>query len=317
MTNVIQTSNSGLTQYGEAERLREYIRTFKAGLGTKSASEAEYTALAHLSHSHGLDPFNGEAWIIPGNGVMVGIKGLRKLANRQSRQDGYRWWTEFHDIRNNEEAANYGVPENAELAVLCQLRRSDQIEAYGESLAALRKSLPDVPWEVLQEMIGRPPVITGIGYVVANERSKMPKGQLVKKRAEAHALKQAFDVPFLGEGVSFEGNGGSDGATEYADMPPASDVLYPEDNPFDDIAEGEVAFDDWPFRFQDVVKLSAFNPADWKDFHSKGPDYCGVDREMFVVRYRARYGVESGKDIEATAAEVFAVVAMSDAEWSA
>lgn len=195
---------SKLALYAPRGEIREAMERFKAGLAIKDATEHEYAALAHVSIAHGLDPFNGEAWIIPNKGVTVGIKGLRKLANRQAKESEFRWWTEFHDIRSADERDKYNIPATAKAAIICHLRRSDHIEAYAEALKALREK-GDLPYEIIIELLGKPPFVVGIGYVEGGESSKMPLPQLVRKRAEAHAIKQTFDVPFLSEGDMADG----------------------------------------------------------------------------------------------------------------
>lgn len=187
-----------LAAYADRNQVREAMERFKAGLRIKDASEHEYAALAHVALKYDLDPFNGETWIIPGRGVTMGIKGLRKMANRQARERNIRWWTEFFDVRNDDEAAKYGVPtSNIAVAKICVLRRSDLIEAYVETLKSIREIAGEMPFDQLQAILGRPPVFTGVGYVLQGEKSVMPLGQLAMKRAETHAIRQAFDVDYL------------------------------------------------------------------------------------------------------------------------
>lgn len=183
-----------ITTYAGRGQIREAMERFKAGLSIKDATEHEYAALAHLSLKYDIDPFNGEAWIIPNKGVMVGIKGLRKMANRQAKELDCRWWTEFQDVRNVDEALKYGIPEKVRLAKVCILRRSDHIEAWANALKIMKEAAPDLSYEIIKEAIGAPPIFVGVGYVEPGESSKMPLPQLAMKRAEAHAIKQAFDV---------------------------------------------------------------------------------------------------------------------------
>ncbi len=184
--------------YTSRAEISEAKGRFKAGLGIKNASDQEYVALAHLCLKWGLDPFHGEAYIIPNNGVMVGIKGLRKMANRQAERLGVRWWVEFLEVRSKEECEKYGIPDGVKAAAVCHLRRSDHLKAYTDTLTDLQKL--GLPFEQLITIIGKPPVVVGIGYVMANEQSKMPLPQQARKRAEAHALKQAWDVTDKSEG---------------------------------------------------------------------------------------------------------------------
>lgn len=201
-TQIDKYEEKRLTMYAPRAEIREAMERFKAGMAVKDATEHEYAALAHLCIAHGLDPFNGEAWIIPSKGVCVGIKGARKMANKQADERNFRWWTEFHDIRSTQEAKQYGVPDDAIAAVICELRRSDHIESYVTTLKMLQDA--GMPYDDIIKAVGHPPVVIGIGYVKQGEKSVMPLPQLVRKRAEKHAITQVFDVPFVSEDEPME-----------------------------------------------------------------------------------------------------------------
>ena len=103
MSKAIQKTNGGqLAPFGDRTDIREIAERLRLTMpGGKKLAAEEATALAQISVAHGLDPFNGEAWFIPGSGVMVGIKGLRKAARKQLRKEhgeGANFWTTFERV---------------------------------------------------------------------------------------------------------------------------------------------------------------------------------------------------------------------------
>ena len=150
-----------------AEQIVEFLPDVKdAPLGTK-------LALAYLTIQYGLDPFLGDLWPIPrkeqgkvvGWSLMLGIRGLRKIAFRSGHYDGrsFRWITE-------DEARHLGVNlGKGDRAVACVVRRRDIKEAF-----------------------------VGYGVVRPDEKSRMNHGQLANLRAERDALKAAFACELVG-----------------------------------------------------------------------------------------------------------------------
>jgi len=189
--------NKAIKIYGDRAEIDELAGRLVAAMpGSRRLTDEQGFTLAQICHVHGLDPFNGEAWYIPGSGVMVGIKGLRKAARRQLKAesgDRANFWTQFSVDTMVEK---YGC-ENGDIIYICQLRDSESLAAWTEAIERMHK-IP-LPIDLAVEAAGRPPVVTGIGIVKKNERSKMPLNQLAMKRAEAHALKQRFDIQFTTE----------------------------------------------------------------------------------------------------------------------
>ena len=70
------------------------------------------------------------------------------------------------------------------------------------------------------------PVFVGLGVVREGDKSRMERGQLAKKRAEADALKQAFDLPFVTPEMAQNGESISIGAPDVEEsvieVPPES-----------------------------------------------------------------------------------------------
>jgi hypothetical protein len=169
------------------------IARFRAGLkGQDKLNDNELYALGSMSLAHGLDPFNGECWAIPGKGVMAGIKGLRKGADNQLAPGTHR----IPNLRllQHSEYDAYAIPDKAEIAAICELTRTDATQQWVEQFTAVCAATKD--YNEALKLIGPRPVWIGIGIVLKGEESRMTRIQLVFKRAEADALKRAFNLPF-------------------------------------------------------------------------------------------------------------------------
>jgi hypothetical protein len=187
----VHESDSRIAPWGSRDDLREIARRVQMmAPGGKKLQENEALALAQGAVSHGLDPFNGEIWYIPGSGLMAGIKGLRKAARHQIAGN---FWPEFVELRNPDERNALMIPDGA-LAFRCIIRDSETIRAYSDAWAQMRDK--GVPTEIIPTVIGQRPYVEGVGYVKRDERTKMDPVQVAMKRAEADALKRRFDLPF-------------------------------------------------------------------------------------------------------------------------
>ena len=185
-----------LALYGNRSDVREFAERLKVTLpGASKLSGGEVTALAQLSVAHNLDPFNGEAWMIPGSGLMVGIKGLRKAAQRQAREENGSFWTDINRV----EPEKYNAPKTA-IVYECILRDSVTTQAWAKSINTLTTA--GIPYTEAIEMLGKAPCKLGIGIATPDERSKMDIHQRSRKRAEADAIKQRYQVDF-GEQVAY------------------------------------------------------------------------------------------------------------------
>lgn len=183
---------TNLTLWGDRDEIRELSsRLAKLALpGGRKLTEPESLALAQASVAHRLDPWNGEIWMIPNTGLMIGIKGLRKTARAQVRGN---YWTEFRRITDPTERDEMAVPDGA-LAYECSLYDTETISIYTATIEAMRKT--DMPWDTIMGIVGSRPRTQGIGYHKRGEPTKMTPVQCAMKRAEADALKRRFDVPF-------------------------------------------------------------------------------------------------------------------------
>jgi len=183
-------NGTNLLGFGRREEIRDLAERLQATMpGGRKLSGGEATSLAQLSMAHGLDPFNGEAWLIPGSGLMVGIKGLRKTARRMADQEDGIFWTDFQRV----EPKKYDVPEGS-VVYECHLRDTRTVQAWSTSISAMTTAA--VPYAEAIKALGPSPVVIGVGVASPDERSKMDINQRARKRAEADAIKQRYDVDF-------------------------------------------------------------------------------------------------------------------------
>ena len=189
------TETKSLQLFGDRGEVNELaMRLLKAMPGSKKLTPEQAGTLAQISVAHGLDPFNGEAWFIPGSGVMVGIKGLRKAARRQLEQEGgkeAKFWTVFERVAD----PKIYLAQDDDLVFECYLRDSESLKAYSESIKRFKDL--DFELEAAIKAAGPYPVTIGIGIYVRGEATKMQPNEVARKRAEANAIKQRFDVDFF------------------------------------------------------------------------------------------------------------------------
>ncbi|MEN6507011.1 MAG: hypothetical protein ABFD92_20950 [Planctomycetaceae bacterium] len=179
---------SALDVYGSGTDIKTLAERIKLCLPNGNKLQAnEALALAQLAVAYELNPFNGEVWYIPGRGTMVGIKGLRKAARKQGN-----YWPAF-DIIGEQEKAQLGIPKEA-VAYRCKIYQTDLLRKAAEAIDLLTRSGMKDAFEVYAY---RP--AEGIGYGIPSEDSRMKLDQRARKRAEADALKVAFDLPFASE----------------------------------------------------------------------------------------------------------------------
>jgi hypothetical protein len=163
--------------------------------------------VAQVAIAHGLDPFNGEVWGLKGDGkwygVMVGIKGLRKAARRQAEREGGTYWTE---PPARVDPKQYSAKEDA---VVYEIRLRDTVTTQAYSKALYSLTTAGIPYAEAIRMMGNAPVWVGIGIATPDERSKLSIHARAKKRAEADAIKQRYDVEFTGAAMDEDGDIGA------------------------------------------------------------------------------------------------------------
>lgn len=192
MTALVPTKNGGgLAAYGTSADIKALDDRLKIMLpGADKLNQGQRLALCQAAIAHGLDPLNGELWMIPGRGLMVGIKGLRKKAHNQVRGN---FWVEFRIIATDEEKKLLRIPPGS-LAYEAKLFDTENITTYTEAVSKLMKA--GVPWDAVERMVGSKPYTVGLGVLKPGEQTKMEPTQCAMKRAEADAIKRRFDVGF-------------------------------------------------------------------------------------------------------------------------
>lgn len=201
-----KAEGGGITPYGRRAEIRELVQRLKImAPGGMDLSDNEALALAQYSFSMGLNPLVGECWFIKDRsgkplGMMPGIKGYRRKAQEQAREKGSDYWLEFDEITSPEERALMQIPEGA-LAVKARLYEIHKTQAYADSAKKLADA--DAPWQEIKQIIGDKPYFEGISFIKPAEMKTLEKGKLqmphiqrARKRAEAHALKMAYHLPF-------------------------------------------------------------------------------------------------------------------------
>ena len=200
-----------LTQFASRTDLTEMQkRLLEAMPGGKALQPSQALALSQIALAHGLDPFTGDVWWIPGSGVMVGIKGLRKAANRAIRKEANE--AELKDGRYWGIATRIPDPKTIEagdedIAYKYELRDTVSIAAHANSLKLYLDMKMDLDQAI--GIVGPAPTVVGYGIYEKGEATKMKKTEVALKRAEAHALKQRFNVEFnieVGNGNVIEGD---------------------------------------------------------------------------------------------------------------
>lgn len=167
-------------------------------------SDANALALALYSRAHGLNPANGECYYLvrinngqrEEKGVYPGIKAYRKKAKEQLRQQDPQ--ANYHIEYDEVNPAETKVPDINTIALCVRATLRDDVSTGHYILDVFKLSKSGFSKDEITAMIGQPPVWIGYGIVKKSELGyiKMSPMSLAKKRAEADATKQRFDLPF-------------------------------------------------------------------------------------------------------------------------
>ena len=191
-TAIVTQDEIALDSYGAREDVREMTTRLTAMLpSVKELGRSGAMALAQASLAMGLNPFIGEVWAIPQRGgtfaIMVGIKGLCRKAHQQAAADGGMYSVHIRTVDADEIEG-------------LQINKGDIVRACDLFVSGTRATAHHA-------LTGQVPRFTGIGVYRNGEKTQMNPLQVARKRAEAEAIKQAFDVP-----LSFVYGGGPDTA---------------------------------------------------------------------------------------------------------
>jgi len=162
-----------LEVYKPKEEVKDLASRLSFNAWSSKLTLNEKLALAQICLAHGFDPFTGDAWAIHDSGIMVGIKGLRKVATREAKKEGGVYWGELRPI-SPEHTVNKGI---------CCLRVPVEGHIQAECTRNQLKMLLDmgIPYADALQMIGPSPVVVGLGIAKPNELSRMGIHQRARK----------------------------------------------------------------------------------------------------------------------------------------
>jgi hypothetical protein len=216
--------SSELAAMGSRKEVRELVRRIQTQApGGMKLTPAECVTLAQYSFSLGANPLVGEAWLLKNQrsgevlGVMPGMALFRRRADEKDERTGDVRWLEPEVITDPDELERLGIPDDAFVALRMRLYRQSQTKAHSQAAKTLAEA--GAPWNDIKEALGLKPYTSGLGWVTRTEMSQRGRGgpqegpyQIAERRAEKHALKQTYSLPFgfipLAEGSSIP-----DGAT--------------------------------------------------------------------------------------------------------
>jgi len=179
----IADTDDALAGYSQPKReeIIAYGKRIKAFLrGSQGMQNEEAYALANIALAHGLDPFVGEIWWIRNIGIVMGIEGYRKSARKIAPfSKSFRQLTP-------EEIDQHRIDPERQVPIICQVYRFDLLQqSIALNKAAGADILPIKPFE-------------GLGMWTQGDNIPKTKTPMwvARKRAEADALRQAYDLTF-------------------------------------------------------------------------------------------------------------------------
>lgn len=233
---IVETKNTQVAQFApEPEAVKALVERFTSILsysGAEKLNDKEKITLAFNCLAYNLNPALGEIWAVPNYGIMVGRAGwVKKLTEKAARED-FRWWDQYTKLRPDE-MKEYGLdPGKIAVAYRCEIRRSDTISVYVDSLKKLGEAVK-MEYEQMIAMMGHPPVTVGIGVIYSFEdfgkNNRMTDDERCKKRAFAAGCRQIVDLPFA---VASEGERVNGSAADYETTGAPQALL-------DDVIEGK------------------------------------------------------------------------------
>lgn len=174
------TTGLDITPYAPRPAVREMAARITQMLpSAKEVGPAGALALAQVAIALELNPFTGELWAWKNKDgtttLMVGIKGLRRAAHKQARDQGGHY------------------------QLYIRLPTDDELEGVtlnpGDVARACTLTLWTDATVQLFKLTGEPTTFHGLGICRGVEKTKMEHALAARKRAEADAIKQCFDLP--------------------------------------------------------------------------------------------------------------------------
>lgn len=184
------------------ETVRKLMRLAPGG---QRLNADQATELAVYSLMNDLNPYNGEAYYLPGSGPLAGVAGYRRKANEwiaATYGPKERFWCEFEPAQIG--AADFD-PDAGDIGYQCTLHDSTSKHEWEQAVLGayiqLRAGNMDTEkaWQEAQKFIGPEPVWIAIGVVDHREvfakegkPDKWDRHERAKKRAEKWAIRKRF-----------------------------------------------------------------------------------------------------------------------------
>jgi len=212
MTNRSFNTATQLLTSDMTEDVKETVRKLmRLAPGGNRLNTNEATDLAVYSMMNDLNPFNGEAYNLPGVGPIAGIYGYRRKANEWLAANygpTERFWCEFTSAPMG--AADFD-PEVGDIAYICTLHDSVSKREWEQSTLGVYMQLrqgdmnAEKAWEEAQKFVGAEPTWEAVGVVDHREKfadtdnprpsrqvDKWDRHERAKKRAEKWAIRKRF-----------------------------------------------------------------------------------------------------------------------------
>lgn len=220
----------------DQDKVKEYGHHIRALLpGGNRLTDGEAYLLSLLSISLDINPFNGEAHIIKNSqgvtkGSMIGIKGLRKIARRQTDYWGMGKNGGYERVTEPEILSDLGYTPGS-VAYKLTLVDSRTLSAWTKRVGALMKEL-GIPVADATAIVGTCPTWIGYGIYKKGEATLMNPHSVAMYRAERDALRRMTDVEYLASQRNIRLTWDD---TEVLDAEIEGELLEPED-----IADNEI-----------------------------------------------------------------------------
>lgn len=203
---VYENATTQLLTAEMTDQVKETVRKLmRLAPGGNRLNANEATDLAIYSLMNDLNPYNGEAYYLPGVGPLAGVAGYRRKANEWllvSYGPTARFWCEFEDAPMG--SGDFD-PEAGDIAYICTLHdsiskrewESSTLGAYAQLRQGGMES--DEAWKEAKNFVGSEPVWTAVGVVDHREHfakegkpDKWDRHERAKKRAEKWAIRKRF-----------------------------------------------------------------------------------------------------------------------------
>lgn len=175
-------------------KLAIQVQKFIPGIDKLPASSQ--WAFAAMCLAYDVDPLTGEAWAWMSNKgptMMFGIAGRRRKAREMLRNETGNPAADFRTELTRVDSGAYGCSPD-DFVYECRLYDDKSSQRWIGEFISLHNA--GFSADEAEKIIGERPYTFGVGICRATDPTRMEKNEAARKRAEANALKQRFDLRF-------------------------------------------------------------------------------------------------------------------------